>query len=120
MGTIDFIKTENEDILIFAPNPAKSFDLFRRFPLIITDSITSRLIITDSIHKLKTVTIIKYLYILKFLLKAIIIIKQYAKNKLINFTNETTPSLKLSATINEMDEITTTKKNDKKCFLCLN
>ena len=44
MGTIDFIKTENEDILTFAPNPAKSFDLFRRFPLIITDSITSTLI----------------------------------------------------------------------------
>jgi hypothetical protein len=38
---------------------------------------------------------------------------------LINLTNETTPSLKLSATINEMDEITKTKKNDKKCFLCL-
>tara|TARA_B100001093_G_C26397501_1_gene829823 strand:+ start:355 stop:543 length:189 start_codon:yes stop_codon:yes gene_type:complete len=47
------------------------------------------------------------------------IIKQYAKNKLINFTNVTSPSVKLSATSNEAIEIITTKKNDKKCFLYL-
>ena len=47
------------------------------------------------------------------------VIKQYAKKRLINFTNETTPSAKLSATSNEIVEIITTKKNDKKCFLCL-
>jgi hypothetical protein len=47
------------------------------------------------------------------------IIKQYAKNKLNNFTNATSPSVKLSVTSNEVVEIITTKKNDKKCFLCL-
>ena len=40
MGTIDLIRTENEEILIFAPNPEYVFDLPRRFPFIITDSIT--------------------------------------------------------------------------------
>ena len=47
------------------------------------------------------------------------IIKQYAKNKLINFINETSPSAKLFAINNEIIEIIITKKNDKKCFLCL-
>ena len=48
------------------------------------------------------------------------IIKQNAKNRLINFTNETSPSEKFSVTNNEIIEIIITKKNDKKCFLCLN
>ena len=48
------------------------------------------------------------------------IIKQNVKNRLINFTNETSPSEKFSATNNEIIEIITTKKNDKKCFLCSN
>ena len=57
---------------------------------------------------------------LKLLLKAIMIIKQYAKNKLINFTSETTPSLKLSATSNEIVANINTNRKDRKCFLCLN
>ena len=69
--------------------------------------------------RLITVTTIKQLYKLNLLLKAIIKIKQYAKKRLINFTNETSPSAKLSATSNEIIEIITTNKNDKKCFLCL-
>ena len=44
------------------------------------------------------------------------IIKQYAKNKLINFTNVTSPSAKLSATSNEVVEIITTKKMTKNVF----
>ena len=49
-----------------------------------------------------------------------IVIKQNAKKRLTSFTNETKPSAKKSATINEIIENITTKKNDKKCFLCLN
>ena len=70
-------------------------------------------------NRLVIVATIKYLYKLKFGLNAIIVIKQKAIRKLISFTKETTPSIKLSATDNEMIANITTKKNDKKCFLCL-
>ena len=49
-----------------------------------------------------------------------IVIKQNAKKRFTNFTNETKPSARKSAAINEIIENTTTKKNDKKWFLCLN
>ena len=43
--------------------------------------------------------------------------KEKAMNRLIIFTIETTPSLKLSATNNEIDAIIINKKYDRKCFL---
>lgn len=58
-GTTVLIRIEKEDILTFAPNPAKALDLSRRLPFIITESITLRLIRTDSKNKLKSVAMIK-------------------------------------------------------------
>ena len=58
MSTTVLIKIENEEILTFAPNPAKALDLTRRLPLIITESKIRKLIKTDSINKLISVAII--------------------------------------------------------------
>lgn len=46
-------------MFIFAPNPAYVLDLSSKFPLIITESMTERLIITDSIKRLISVTKMK-------------------------------------------------------------
>tara|TARA_B100001175_G_C19490080_1_gene632104 strand:- start:92 stop:379 length:288 start_codon:yes stop_codon:yes gene_type:complete len=95
---------------MFAPNPEKSFDLTRRLPLIITESITLKLIRTDSINKLTRVAIIKKLRNLKFLKSLIIIMKLNATKKFNIFSNSTTPSERFSATNNEIVDITTNKK----------
>ena len=42
-----YVKIENEEILTFAPNPAKALDLTRRLPLIITESKIRKLIKTE-------------------------------------------------------------------------
>ena len=67
MGTTVLIRIEKEEILTFAPNPAKTFDLIRRLPFITTESKIRRLIKTDSINKLISVAMIKQLKNLRFL-----------------------------------------------------
>ena len=100
-------------MLTFAPNPAKAFDLTRRLPFIITESITRKLIRTDSINKLISVAMIKKLKNLKFFKELMITIMLNAINKFNIFINETTPSIKFSATNNEIVEITITNKYDR-------
>ena len=110
MGTTVLIKIEKEEILTFAPNPAKTLDLTRRLPLIITESKIRRLIKTDSINKLISVATMKQLKNLRFLKELKITMKLNATKKFIIFSKETTPSIIFSATNNEIIDITI---NDK-------
>ena len=110
MGTTVLIRIEKEEILTFAPNPAKTLDLTRRLPLIITESKIRRLIKTDSINKLISVAMIKQLKNLRFLKELKITIKLNAIKKFIIFSKETTPSITFSATNNEIIDITKTDK----------
>ena len=110
MGTTVLIRIEKEEILTFAPNPAKTFDLIRRLPFITTESKIRRLIKTDSINKLISVAMIKQLKNLRFLKELKITIKLNAIKKFIIFSKETTPSITFSATNNEIIDITITDK----------
>lgn len=110
MGTTVLIRIEKEEILTFAPNPAKTLDLTRRLPFIITESKIRRLIKTDSINKLISVAMIKQLKNLRFLKELKMTMKLNAIKKFNIFSKETTPSITFSATNNEIIDITITEK----------
>ena len=105
MGTTVLIRIEKEEILTFAPNPAKTLDLTRRLPFIITESKIRRLIKTDSINKRISIAMIKQIKNLRFLKELKITMKLNATKKFIIFSKETTPSITFSATNNEIIDI---------------